>query len=205
LIWVIISSEKIQFKERLVLKEHLVIFGLGLMLTLSGCGNNKQTENIEFDNNTNMRSTSHTEMNHSGTSEVPKELKEAINPQFKLGSQAIITAGHMPGMKGATTTIVGAYDTNVYAVSYTPTIGGKPIKHHKWVIQQELKDSSDKLYEPGSKAVLEAEHMPGMKEATATVESSKFTTVYMVDYSPTTGGETVKNHKWVTGDELKAK
>lgn len=47
--------------------------------------------------------------------------------------------------------------------------------------------------------------MPGMKGATATIDSAEQTTVYMVDYTPTTGGEPVKNQKWVTGSELKAK
>ncbi|MBB6023576.1 hypothetical protein HNR77_004677 [Paenibacillus sp. JGP012] len=42
-------------------------------------------------------------------------------------------------MKGATANIVGAYDTNVYSVSYTPTTGGEPVKNHKWVIGSELK------------------------------------------------------------------
>ncbi|MGV2448111.1 UNVERIFIED_CONTAM: DUF1541 domain-containing protein, partial [Bacillus sp. ATCC 13368] len=27
-------------------------------------------------------------------------------------------------------------------------------------------------------------------------------TVYMVDFTPTSGGEEVKNHKWVTESEL---
>ena len=173
------------------------------MLTLSGFGNNTPT--YALGNHINTGNTNHSEMVHSGTSDVPEGLKEAKNPQFKVGSQAIITAGHMPGMKGATATIVGAYDTNVYAVSYTPTTGGEPVKNHKWVIQQELKNAGDKLYKPGSKVVLEAEHMPGMKGATATVDSAEHTTVYMIDYTPTTGGEPVKNHKWVTGNELKAK
>jgi hypothetical protein len=38
-----------------------------------------------------------------------------------------------------------------------------------------------------------------------TIDSAEHTTVYMVDYMPTTGGEMVKNHKWVTESELSAK
>lgn len=49
---------------------------------------------------------------------------------------------------------------------------------------------------------LEADHMEGMKGATAEIVSSEQTTVYMIDYKPTTGGEEVKNHKWVTENEL---
>lgn len=57
------------------------------------------------------------------TSEEPAGLKEATNPEYKIGEQAIITAGYIPGLKGATATIVGAYDTNVYSVLYTLTTG----------------------------------------------------------------------------------
>ncbi|HLR51893.1 MAG TPA: YdhK family protein, partial [Candidatus Avamphibacillus sp.] len=46
--------------------------------------------------------------------------------------------------------------------------------------------------------------MKGMEGATAEIESSEKTTVYMIDYTPTTGGEEVKNHKWVTDSELSA-
>ncbi|WP_227698966.1 YdhK family protein [Raoultella sp. 18093] len=49
--------------------------------------------------------------------------------------------------------------------------------------------------------VLTADHMPGMKGATATIASSTDQTVYVVDY--TAGGMTMKNHKWVVQDEMK--
>ncbi|MEH7471494.1 YdhK family protein, partial [Priestia megaterium] len=44
-----------------------------------------------------------------------------------------------------------------------------------------------------------------MKGAKATIDSAEKTTVYRVDYKPTTGGEKVKNHKWVTESELSTK
>lgn len=141
----------------------------------------------------------------SADADVPAGLTEAENPTFKVGSQAIIQADHMPGMKGAAATIVGAYDTTAYVVTYTPTTGGEPVKDHKWVIHQELKDAAEKPFEPGSEVVIEADHMPGMKGATGKIESAEATTVYMVDYTPTTGGDVVKNHKWVTESELSAK
>lgn len=46
--------------------------------------------------------------------------------------------------------------------------------------------------------------MKDMKGATAQINSAEHTTVYMIDYTPTTGGDKVKNHKWVTEDELSA-
>lgn len=178
--------------------KQLVILGFVVMIALIGYGN-------IANNNNAIASIYHSEINHSGSSVVPQGLKEATNPKFKVGNQVIINADHMPGMKGATATIVGAYDTNVYSVSYTPTTGGAPVKNHKWVIQQELKDAGDKLYKPGTKVVLEVEHRPGMKGATATIDSAESTTVYMVDYISTTGGKQVKNHKWLTESELQTK
>ncbi|RFU69715.1 DUF1541 domain-containing protein [Peribacillus saganii] len=105
-------------------------------------------------------------------------------------------------MKGAEATIVGAYDTTVYAVSYTPTTGGEKVTNHKWVIQEDLKDAGDTPYKVGDEVTLNVEHMEGMKGAQATIDTAEQTTIYMVDYTPTTGGERVKNHQWVTADEL---
>src|SRR5699024_1454381 len=103
----------------------------------------------------------------------------------------------MKGMKGAEGTIVGAYSTNVYAISYTPTTGGERVDNHKWVIQEEIKDTDNEVLDPGTEVTLEADHMKGMEGANATVDSVEETTVYMIDYTPTTGGEEVTNHKWV--------
>ena len=47
--------------------------------------------------------------------------------------------------------------------------------------------------------------MEGMNGATATIESVEDTTVYMIDFEPTTGEDMVRNHKWVTEDELSPK
>ncbi|MNV83103.1 hypothetical protein D3C71_1768840 [compost metagenome] len=76
------------------------------------------------------------------------------------------------------------------------------MNNHKWVIHEELKDAGDKAYEPGSEVTINAEHMKGMQGAVATIDSAEHTTVYMVDYTSTTDGEQVKNHKWVTESEL---
>lgn len=187
------------------MKRQLVILGVVVMLALTGCGNNAQNANAAQEVNTSMDNMNYSGMNHSRLSEVPSGLKEATNPKFKVGSQAVINADHMPGMKGATATIVGAYDTTVYSVSYTPTTGGNPVKNHKWVIHQEIKNAGDKPFEPGAKVVLNADHMPGMLGATATVDTAQRMNVYMVDYTPTNGEQPVKLHKWVTEDELSAK
>lgn len=186
------------------------IVSMILALMLSACTGD--SEETEPDKNTEMNSSSeesvkmdHSEMNHSGTGEVPEGLKEAENPTYKVGSQAILKTDHMEGMKGAEATIVGAYETTAYVVSYTPTTGGERVENHKWVIHEEIEDAGDEKFEPGTEVILNADHIEGMKGATAEIDSAEETTVYMVDYTPTTGGEEVKNHKWVTESELSPK
>ncbi|WP_336773352.1 YdhK family protein [Paenibacillus sp. MMO-58] len=171
----------------------ILILTVVILSLLSACGDNAA------ETSSNME---HSGMNHSGSNEVPAGLKEAESPTFKPGSKAIMQDDHMKGMKGAVATIVGAYQTIAYAVNYTPTTGGEKVMNHKWVIQQEIKDNGDKILKPGTKVMLEADHMTGMKGATAEIVSAEQTTVYMVDYTPTTGEAPVKNHKWVTESEL---
>lgn len=174
--------------------------------TVAACGNDKEEVNHEnMDMETNTSSEESMEMNHSGSGEVPENLKVEENPTYKVGSQAILETDHMEGMKGAEATIVGAFETTAYAISYTPTTGGERVTNHKWVIQEEIKDAGDETLEPGKEVIVEADHMEGMDGATAEIDSSELTTVYMIDYTPTTGGEKVTNHKWVTESELSAK
>ncbi|MFS0577312.1 YdhK family protein [Sporosarcina sp. 179-K 3D1 HS] len=106
------------------------------MIVISGCGKNNSNEKISGNNNESNNEKM--VMEHSGSSEVPATLKVAENPTFKVGSKAIIEADHMKGMKDAEATIVGAYDTVAYSVSYTPTTGGKRVINHKWVTESEL-------------------------------------------------------------------
>jgi len=205
-------------------KMMLGIISFAAALTLAACGGEntdetKQNETTQEETNemtdhnmdnsgTNdneaMEGMDHSSMNHSGSGEVPEGLKVAENPTFPVGSNAIIHSDHMPGMKGAEATIVGAYDTTVYTVTYTPTTGVAPVTNHKWVIHEELADAGETPLEPGTEVTINADHMEGMKGATATIDSAEETTVYMVDFTSTTGEE-VTNHKWVTEGELSAK
>lgn len=175
------------------MKKQLYLFIIAAALTLSACGNDNSYGNKI------MEDTS-----HSSSSDVPENLKVTENPTFEIGSKAIIQADHMEGMKEATATIVGAFDTTAYIVSYRPTTGGFPVTNHKWIIHEEIKKAADKPYESGSEVIMEADHMKDMKGATAQINAAEQTTVYMIDYTPTTGGDKVKNHKWVTEDELSA-
>ncbi|QNF30071.1 YdhK family protein [Metabacillus elymi] len=188
----------------------LGIVSMILALALSACASDNE-ENVP-DQNTDMNSSSeenmemdHSKMNHSGSGEVPDGLKVAENPTYKVGSQAILETDHMEGMKGAEATIVGAYETTAYVVSYTPTTGGERVENHKWVIHEEIEDAGDETFEPGTEVIINADHMEGMQGATAVIDSAEATTVYMVNYTPTNGGEEVKNHKWVTESELSPK
>lgn len=169
---------------------------LAAVFVLSACGNDEpQTQDNQGANDTEH-------MQHDESGKLPEGLQEADDPEFPLGSKVIIQADHMEGMKGAEATIVGAYDTYAYEVTYTPTNGGKHVDHHRWVIQEELKEPDEQPLEQGIEATLEADHMEGMKGATAIVEKVEDTTVYMIDYTSTATGEEVKNHKWLTEEEL---
>ncbi|MCA0171905.1 YdhK family protein [Bacillus sp. RAR_GA_16] len=190
------------------MKTRIFILGLGVTLILAACANNNEDMNPESGNqhpksNSSENSESHMEeMEHSGSPEVPEGLKRAEDPTYPEGSKAMIETDHMPGMKGAEATIAGAFESTSYVVSYKPTNGGDPVENHKWVIHEELNQPDSPPLKPGTEVTLEASHMKGMKGAKATIDSANKTTVYMIDYKPTTGGEEVTNHKWVTEEEL---
>ena len=131
----------------------------------------------------------------------PEGIETAASPTYPVGTEVTLTADHMEGMDGANATIAGAYDTYTYAVNFTPSTGGEPVKDHKWVVQQEIKDAGEERLADGTEVTLEAEHMEGMKGAKATIASSTEETVYMVDYE--SDGMTMTNHKWVVESELK--
>ncbi|MGB2991461.1 MAG: YdhK family protein [Paenisporosarcina sp.] len=176
-----------------------------LVLALSACSDSEKDdmnhENMDMDSGAEESM----DMNHSGSGEVPEGLKVEEKPTFEVGSQAIIEADHMEGMKGAEATIVLAFDTTAYAVSYTPTTGGEKVTNHKWVVHEEIEEAGDKPFEGGAEVTLMADHMKGMDGATAEIDSAEQTTVYMINYTSTTSGEEVTNHKWVTESELSAK
>lgn len=132
----------------------------------------------------------------------PEGMVEAPNPTYPVGTEVILEADHMPGMQGAKATISGAFDdTYAYAISYDPTDGGERVTNHKWVVQQELENAGADRLADGTEKVVTAEHMSGMKGATATIDSSTDETVYMVDVEA--DGMTMKNHKWVVESEIK--
>ncbi|WP_010651534.1 YdhK family protein [Oceanobacillus massiliensis] len=195
----------------MTIKKLLIGFiSFATIFTLAGCSgddeetNPSESTDTEMETGQDMASDSHANMDHSSSGEVPSGLQPEENPAYPVGTQAIINADHMKGMDGAEATIAGAYDTTVYTISYSPTTGGEKVENHKWVIHEEIAESGDEPLEPGAEVTVEASHMEGMEDATAVIDSAKDTTVYMVDYIPTTGGKKVTNHKWVTESELSA-
>lgn len=166
-------------------------------------GNESQEQmDMNEEDSDSMEGMDHSAMNHSSSGEVPEDLAEAENPTYPVDSEAMIHANHMGGMDGAVATIIGAYDTTVYTVSYTPTTGGEPVKDHKWIIHEEIENAGEEPFEAGDEVVLNAGHMEGMNGATATIDSAEQTTVYMVNYTDTETSKEVTNHKWVTESEL---
>lgn len=187
-----------------------------LVFFLAACGGNDETTNENADTDSGAHENmdmneeesetkedmDHTGMNHSGSGEIPEGLAKAENPTYPVGTNVMMHADHMPGMNGAEATVSGAFTTTVYSVTYTPTTGGEPVENHKWVIHEEIENAGVESYKPGDEVVLNADHMEGMKGATATIDTAKQTTVYMVDFTDTKTGEKITNHKWVTEDEL---
>lgn len=143
----------------------------------------------------------HSEHNHAmDGGPVPAGMVEVENPTYPAGTRVTLNADHMPGMQGAPATIVGAYDTTTYEVSYTPTDGSAPVNNHKWVVQEEIADAGTAPLADGSEVTLTADHMPGMQGATATVDSSTDGTVYVVDVDA--DGMKMTSHKWVVENEI---
>lgn len=147
------------------------------------------------------------EMTHDDEGRLPGNIKIEREPKYKVGDDVQINATHMPGMEGAQGTVVAAFDTTAYEISYTPTDDSEPVENHRWIVQEEIAEAADQEdvdapFEVGAEVTVEAYHMPGMEGATATIDAVNETTVYLVDYIDTESGEEVINHKWVTEDEL---
>lgn len=167
---------------------------------LSGCSSGDEEEQQ------NSRKAEHSEhINHQNESQVPKGMHRAEHSQFKKGDKVIVKSNHMPGMKNAKGKVENVYDTYVYKVNYKPTNGQKEVKNHKWVVNEEIKNAPNEGLKKGDKATLEANHMPGMKGAKATIVKVEKTPVYMIDYKSTNNGKWIKNHKWVIGSELQSR
>ncbi len=180
----------------------LVFVSLGIIGIIVFLGARSKMNSMEGMNHEGMVPSSMNSMegmNHEGM--VPSSMKDAANPKFPVGSNVILLGDHMEGMKGANAQVVGAFDTTMYEVSYEPKTGGPMVNNHRWVVQEELKNTETVANE-GDTVILNADHMDGMMGAEAKVDKSITGTVYVVNYTPTDGQKEVKNHMWVTEDEM---
>lgn len=75
-----------------------------------------------------------------------------------------------------------------------PTDGGP--------VPEGMTPSAAPAHPVGSEVVLRADHMPGMEGAAATIVGAYDTWTYAVDLRPTTGGEEIRDHRWVVQEEL---
>ncbi|HLR89195.1 MAG TPA: DUF1541 domain-containing protein [Atopostipes sp.] len=191
-------------------RAYLSITVTSMLLLLGACGVNNLPP-VEDENTSDTQTeveenqvveNDHDEMEHDESGEIPAGLTTAADPEFPIGTEVILHTDHMEGMNGAEAIVVGAFDTVVYSVSYTPTDGSDPVEEHKWVVQEELREATEGPFKPGDEVTLEAKHMAGMEGAKATIDQVEDTTVYMVDYTPTSSNEIVRNHKWVIEDEI---
>ena len=66
-----------------------------------------------------------------------------------------------------------------------------------------IEDATNPKYPVGTEVKLTADHMEGMDGAKATIVGAYDTYTYAVNYTPTTGGDRVTDHKWVVQQEIK--
>ena len=52
-----------------------------------------------------LMTKSESHMKHNDESKVPEDMTSTNEGEFKVGDKVTITAGHMPGMKGAEATV----------------------------------------------------------------------------------------------------
>ncbi|MDG5473178.1 DUF1541 domain-containing protein [Jeotgalibacillus sp. ET6] len=142
----------------------------------------------------------------SGDGEIPEGLEGAEDPAYGEGDTVTINASHIAGMEGAEGTIVSAFDTNAYSVSYDRSDSSERVENYQWVIDEEIRGGSNEgSYAEGEEVELSTERIEGMYEANAVIEAiEEDATVYMVDFSLTESEDTALNYKWLLEKELSA-
>lgn len=133
-----------------------------------------------------------------------ESLTPAAAPLYPVGSEVLLNADHMEGMRSAVAKVSGAFDTVLYAVDYVHTETGEPVKAHKWVIREEIEGHGGEPFAAGDTVRLLPGHISSMggEGAEATIAQVLPGVAYMVDFTPTGGGEPVTYHQWVSEDEL---
>lgn len=94
-------------------------------------------------------------------------------------------------------------DSNMTEIDSLDEGGHRDMVHDEsGEIPKGLKRAENPTYPKGSEVIIQAEHMPGMPGANATIDSAENTIVYMITYTDTETGQSVENHKWLIEDEL---
>lgn len=196
----------------------LAIASFVAMFTLAACGTNDTTngdttepgtdvtnnnEEMDKELGENMDGDGQAEATNSTSSEVPEGVKEAENPKFAVGDKVTVNGAHFEGMEGSQGTIVGAYETTVYSVSYTSTTNDGYEENHKWVIREEVDGIDKETIDQGSEVIINVDREEGMLGATGVIDTVEDTTVYIVNFT-TTDGQEMKNYKWLKESELSA-
>lgn len=88
----------------------------------------------------------------------------------------------------------GGGETMDHSTMEHPMDGGPP--------PEGITDAVDPTYPVGTVVTLTADHMAGMDGARATIVGAYDTYTYAVDYTPTTGGDPVTDHRWVVQQEI---
>src|SRR5699024_4186051 len=130
----------------------------------------------------------------------PEGIQEATDPRYAVRETVILNTDHMPGMDGAEATISGAFDTTTYSVSYTPTDGSDPVTDHQWVVHEAIQNPGETPLAIGRETVSVFDHMSVMDGDEATIDSTSYETVYMVDFEM--DGMEMTNNKWVVESEI---
>ena len=145
----------------------------------------------------------HESMDHSMVT--PTDVfTPAENPLYPVGAQVILAADHMPGMNGVLARVSGAFDTTLYAITYTRSDTGETVADHKWVVHEEIEGHGADPFQVGDTVTLLPGHISGMggEGVQAEITQAVPGPAYMVDFTPADGSEPVVNHQWVSEAEL---
>ena len=145
----------------------------------------------------------HEGMDHSVMSPTDRFIP-AEAPRYPVGTQALLQADHMPGMQSAVAVVSGAFDTVLYAITYTRSDTGEVVKDHRWVIREEIQGFGEVPFQEGEFVTLLPGHISGMggEGVLAEITLAVPGVAYMVDFTPLDGMEPVLNHQWVSEEEL---
>lgn len=90
----------------------------------------------------------------------------------------------------------------LFMTSAVSALAQEPMDHRAMTPTDRLRPAADPAYPVGSKAILAADHIPGMMGAAATISGAFDTVLYAVNYTRTDTGAQEKWHRWVIQEEI---